>query len=283
MQCCAPKARAPASMSCSSPAARRTGWRRARASPKAPAPQIIDINMGCPAKHVANRQSGSALMRDLDHALSLIEATVGAVKVPVTLKMRLGWDDRSHQRAGACAARGGGRRPHDHRAWPHALPVLQRHGRLGRGARGQGRASRSRSSSTATSAASTTPTRRSRASGADAVMVGRAAQGRPWFPGQIARYLETGRRETRAAARHAVCADRRALRGDARASRPAHRPATCAQASRLGARRRGRDRRRRRSTRSSAGAQRADQRRARRGAPPARRRPMTPSPARAAA
>ncbi len=51
--------------------------------------------MGCPAKHVANRQSGSALMRDLDHALTLIEATVGAVAVPVTLKMRLGWDDRS--------------------------------------------------------------------------------------------------------------------------------------------------------------------------------------------
>src|SRR5882757_1220564 len=57
--------------------------------------QIIDINMGCPAKHVANRQSGSALMRDLDHALTLIEATVGAVAVPVTLKMRLGWDDRT--------------------------------------------------------------------------------------------------------------------------------------------------------------------------------------------
>src|SRR3954463_10549369 len=56
---------------------------------------IIDINMGCPAKHVANRQSGSALMRDLDHALTLIEATVGAVSVPVTLKMRLGWDERS--------------------------------------------------------------------------------------------------------------------------------------------------------------------------------------------
>ena len=51
--------------------------------------------MGCPAKHVANGQSGSALMRDLDHALTLIEATVGAVTVPVTLKMRLGWDDRS--------------------------------------------------------------------------------------------------------------------------------------------------------------------------------------------
>src|SRR5437870_9256355 len=54
---------------------------------------VIDINMGCPAKHVTGGQSGSALMRDLDHALTLIEATVGAVDVPVTLKMRLGWDD----------------------------------------------------------------------------------------------------------------------------------------------------------------------------------------------
>src|SRR6476469_8081155 len=57
--------------------------------------QIIDINMGCPAKHVTGGQSGSALMRDLDHAVKLIEATIAAVKVPVTLKMRLGWDDRS--------------------------------------------------------------------------------------------------------------------------------------------------------------------------------------------
>ena len=54
---------------------------------------IIDINMGCPAREVTGKLSGSALMRDLDHALGLIEATVGAVKVPVTLKMRLGWDD----------------------------------------------------------------------------------------------------------------------------------------------------------------------------------------------
>ena len=60
-----------------------------------PAPTIIDINMGCPAKHVTNGESGSALMRDLDHALTLIEAVVRAVDVPVTLKMRLGWDDGS--------------------------------------------------------------------------------------------------------------------------------------------------------------------------------------------
>lgn len=54
---------------------------------------IIDINMGCPAKKVTGGYSGSALMRDLDHALTLIEAVVGAVAVPVTLKMRLGWDE----------------------------------------------------------------------------------------------------------------------------------------------------------------------------------------------
>jgi nifR3 family TIM-barrel protein len=55
--------------------------------------RIIDINMGCPAKKVTGGLSGSALMRDPDHALSLIEAVVGAVSVPVTLKTRLGWDD----------------------------------------------------------------------------------------------------------------------------------------------------------------------------------------------
>ena len=55
--------------------------------------RIIDINMGCPAKKVTGGMSGSALMRDLDHALHLIEAVVGAVDVPVTLKTRLGWDD----------------------------------------------------------------------------------------------------------------------------------------------------------------------------------------------
>ncbi|MEM6634877.1 MAG: tRNA dihydrouridine synthase DusB [Pseudomonadota bacterium] len=57
--------------------------------------RLIDINMGCPAKKVTNGYSGSALMRDLDHALTLVDAVVGAVKTPVTLKMRLGWDDRS--------------------------------------------------------------------------------------------------------------------------------------------------------------------------------------------
>ena len=55
--------------------------------------RIIDINMGCPAKKVTSGACGSALMRDPDHALRLIEAVVAAVAVPVTLKMRLGWDE----------------------------------------------------------------------------------------------------------------------------------------------------------------------------------------------
>uniref|UniRef100_UPI0021C990AF tRNA dihydrouridine synthase n=1 Tax=Microvirga sp. Mcv34 TaxID=2926016 RepID=UPI0021C990AF len=54
--------------------------------------RIIDINMGCPAKRVIGGYAGSALMRDLDHAARLIEATVQAANVPVTVKMRLGWD-----------------------------------------------------------------------------------------------------------------------------------------------------------------------------------------------
>ena len=54
--------------------------------------RVIDINMGCPAKKVTGGLSGSALMRDLDHALTLVDAVVGAVDVPVTLKCRLGWD-----------------------------------------------------------------------------------------------------------------------------------------------------------------------------------------------
>jgi nifR3 family TIM-barrel protein len=56
---------------------------------------IIDINMGCPAKRVIGGYAGSALMRDLDHAARLIQATLAAVSIPVTVKMRLGWDDRS--------------------------------------------------------------------------------------------------------------------------------------------------------------------------------------------
>jgi len=69
--------------------------------------EIVDINMGCPAKEVAGVQSGSALMRDLDHAERLIAAAVDAVKCPVTVKMRLGWDDLSAPELAQRAERAG--------------------------------------------------------------------------------------------------------------------------------------------------------------------------------
>jgi nifR3 family TIM-barrel protein len=155
---------------------------------------IIDINMGCPAKHVANKQSGSALMRDLDHALTLIEATVGAVALPVTLKMRLGWDDRSINAPELAR-----------RAQNAGVRLITVHGRT-RCQFYTGKANWD--AIRAVKDAISIPLvvngdirgfvhaeEALRASGADAVMVGRAAQGRPWLPGQIARYLETGHKE----------------------------------------------------------------------------------------
>ena len=156
--------------------------------------EIIDINMGCPARHVANKQSGSALMRDLDHALTLIEATVGAVAVPVTLKMRLGWDDHSINASDLAR-----------RAEDAGVKLITVHGRTrcqfytGTADWDAVRAVKDsisiplvvngdiRNFADADTAL--------RMSGADAIMVGRAAQGRPWLPGQIARYLETGSKE----------------------------------------------------------------------------------------
>ena len=91
---------------------------------------IIDINMGCPAKKVTGGYAGSALMRDLDHALTLIDAVVGSVAVPVTVKMRLGWDEAALNASllARRAEQAGVRHGDDPR--PHALPVLSGQGRL---------------------------------------------------------------------------------------------------------------------------------------------------------
>jgi tRNA-dihydrouridine synthase B len=153
--------------------------------------RVVDINMGCPARRVAGGLAGCALMRDLDHASRIIESVVAAVSAPVTVKMRLGWDE--DERNAARLAR---------RAEQAGAAMITVHGRTRRqfyDGRADWRAvgevvaevgvpvvvngdCRSLEDARAMLAAS----------GARAVMIGRAAIGAPWIVGSIARALQSG-------------------------------------------------------------------------------------------
>jgi nifR3 family TIM-barrel protein len=152
---------------------------------------VVDINMGCPAREVTGKLSGSALMRDLDHALSLIAAVVRAVRVPVTLKMRLGWDDKS--RNAPELAR---------RAEAAGVQMITVHGRT-RCQFFKGRADWSAVKEVRGAVGipiivngdigNAEDARQAlEASGASGVMIGRGAYGAPWLPGRIAAYLSSG-------------------------------------------------------------------------------------------
>ncbi len=153
--------------------------------------QIIDINMGCPAKKVCNVAAGSALLRDERKVAAILEAVVAAVDVPVTLKIRTGWD-RAHRNAVAI-----GRIAED-----AGVQMLAIHGRT-RADFYQGEAEYDTIAEVkqaigipvVANGDITSPQKARQVldhTGADAVMIGRAAQGRPWIFREIDHYLRTG-------------------------------------------------------------------------------------------
>ena len=153
---------------------------------------IIDLNMGCPAKEVTGALSGSALMRDLDEAERLISATVGATRRPVTLKMRLGWDEHSRN-APELAARA-------ERAGVQAVTVHGRTRNQFYTGKADWRAVADVKSATklpviVNGDITDVDTARDALaqSGADAIMLGRGAYGRPWIAAVLDRALSRGR------------------------------------------------------------------------------------------